>query len=91
MKTLEQILQKEKERRHEDGMFGIAECKKSIREEIDRNKFFNREHGYNWNTSLYVLLEQYVERANTDCFFNDAMVLACWELINETDMLIKNL
>lgn len=87
MKTLEQILKEQKERRQEDGMFGIAECKKSIRENIDLHKRWNREHNTNWNTSLFVLLEEYVERANNDLFFNHAMVLACWELINETDIM----
>lgn len=70
--TLEQIIEKEKVHRHEGGDFGIAACKKSIQ--------FQVEH---FNESFYRLLEDYVKRANEDVFFNRAMVLACWELINE--------
>ena len=69
--TLEQIIAREKKLRHEDGMFGIKECKKSI--------LWYVEHGDN----LFNLLGKYVERANNDMFFNKQMVLACWELINE--------
>ena len=39
MKTLEQILNYEKEHRVEDGDFGINACKESIREEIGNSKF----------------------------------------------------
>lgn len=70
--TLEQIIEKEKTHRCEGGQFGIAECKKSIK--------FTLEHT---TKTLYSLLEEYVKRANEDIFFNRAMVLACWELINE--------
>ena len=70
--TLEQILTKEKERRTEGGIFGIKACKESIKFDVE---FFKK--------NLYNLLEEYVERANKDIFFNRAMVLACWELINE--------
>ena len=70
--TLQEIIAKEKEKRFEGGAFGIAACKESIS--------FTRDV---LNRSLYVQLEEYVERANNDFFFNKAMVLACWELINE--------
>lgn len=70
--TLEQIIIKEREHRTETGIFGIRACKESILE---------------WQKikqcSLYLMLEEYVEKANSDPFFNKAMVLACWELINE--------
>lgn len=69
--TLEQIIARENERRTESGSFGINECKKSI--------MFYFEHGQN----LFSQLEEYVNRANEDIFFNKTMVLACWELINE--------
>jgi hypothetical protein len=72
MKTLEQIIIKEKKNRTENGMFGIKACKESI--------IFDRDFR---KKSLYQQLEEYVKRANEDIFFNDAMVLACWELINE--------
>jgi hypothetical protein len=71
MKTLEQILKAEKKNRIEGGQFGIKACKESIQFEVD---FFNN--------NLYSLLEEYVKRANEDMFFNKAMVLACWEMIN---------
>lgn len=74
MKTLEEILIDEKKRRHEDGPYGITACKESIR--------FSVEFG---NKTLYELLEEYVRRANESVFFNDAMVLACWELINNKE------
>lgn len=70
--TLEKIIAKEKARRTEEGMFGISECKKSI---LFTQKWLKE--------SLYQQLEEYVKRANEDIFFNTAMVLACWELINE--------
>ncbi len=82
MKTLEQILKEEKEKRNEKGMFGIAECKNSIRSEIEW-----REKKENYTIPrekiLLDLLFEYLTRARNDVFFNNAMVLACWELINE--------
>lgn len=72
MATLEQILEREQKSRHEGGDFGIAACKESIKFNV---KFLK--------TDLYQLLKEYVDRANNDPFFNKAMVLACWELINE--------
>ena len=65
-KTLEQILETEKAHRSEGGAFGIQACKESIQFDVD---FFGR--------SLDDLLEEYIERANDDIFFNRAMVLAC--------------
>jgi hypothetical protein len=70
--TLEQIIEKEKQHRHEGGRFGIAACKESIKFDIKTKK-----------CSLYELLEEYVKCSNEIEFFNRAMVLACWELINE--------
>ena len=69
--TLEQIIERERERRTEGGQFGIDACKDSIR--------FYLEHGQ----SLEEQLDEYVERANKDVFFNKHMVLACWEMIEE--------
>jgi hypothetical protein len=84
METLEQILEKEKENRHEDGMFGIKACKESIKFEVNyrtKREIAHRElNGY---TILFDLLGEYLERAQNDRFFNRAMILACWELINE--------
>ena len=71
-RTLEEIIASEKEKRHEFGDFGIEACKESI--EMNA-KYFNK--------SLFELLGEYYERANKDVFFNKAMILACWELINE--------
>ena len=83
MKTLEQILAKEKERRSENGMFGIKACKDHIKWEVGfrtKREIKNRElNGY---TILFDLLGEYLERTQNDVFFNDAMILACWELIN---------
>lgn len=75
--TLEQILTKEKAKRQEDGAFGINACKTNIKNQVFYEKVY-----HDVDMSLYVLLERYVSRANEDAFFNNAMVLACWELIN---------
>ena len=82
MRTLQQIIKKENKTRKESGAFGIKACKESIIKQINSNIEMNKKYNYNLPVSLYVLLEEYVERANNDVFFNDAMVLACWELIN---------
>ncbi len=71
-RTLEQIIAEEKEHRFEGGQFGINACKESIKGRLSWD-----------NKSLFEMLEEYVKRANEDAFFNRAMVLACWELINE--------
>ena len=74
METLEEILKKEKETRREEGMFGITACKESILSQMKLDK-----------KSLFQLLEEYYNRAKVDVFFNQAMILACWELINEKE------
>ena len=71
-RTLEDIIKEELEHRHEGGDFGIEACKRAINSDCEWKKI-----------SLYQALEGYVKRANEDFFFNRAMVLACWELINE--------
>lgn len=76
MLTLEEIIKKEQTTRTEDGDFGIKACKESIKRELEMSK------KYNQGKTLFTLLERYVKRANEDIFFNNAMVLACWELIN---------
>lgn len=75
-KTLQEILEHENRHRREGGVFGIKACKESIISAIEI------DHKYGGNKTLYSLLEEYVQRANEEIFFNDAMVLACWELIN---------
>lgn len=70
--TLEQIIEKENAHRSEGGMFGITACKEAIQFDVKLRK-----------CSLYEMLGKYVQMANDDHFFNRAMVLACWELINE--------
>ena len=75
LKNLEQILAYEKEHRCENGPFGIKACKESIQHDLA----FDREHGI--KSSLFTYLERYYYRAQ-DTFFNKAMILACWELIN---------
>lgn len=71
-KTLQEILEKERINRCEGGTFGIKACKESIKWDMDHK-----------NKDLYTLLDEYTKRAQTDVCFNDAMVLSCWELINE--------
>lgn len=70
--TLEQILAKEKANRHEDGVFGMKACKEHILWIVEA-----------FHEDLFTQLKEYVEKANKDLFFNKALVLACWELINE--------
>jgi len=70
-KTLEQIIEREKMCRCEEGEYGMKECKDTVLMYLA------------WGKSLYSQLEEYVKRANEDVFFNKRMVLACWELINE--------
>ena len=76
IKTLEQILEEQKARRHEDGIYGIKACKESILNTIKYDKELLHKE-----TTLEELLDSYVERTNASVFFNSAMVLACWELI----------
>lgn len=71
--TLEQIIKKEEANREEKGQFGIKACKEYI-EQFEVALF---------HKNLYELLGEYVKRANEDIYFNKAMVLACWEMINE--------
>lgn len=71
--TLMQIIEREQEHRTESGAFGITACKEFIKD-FELGLF---------NKNLFALLGEYVEKANSDPFFNKHMVLACWELINE--------
>lgn len=71
MKTLKEIIKEENEHRHEDGEYGITACKESIKWDMENKK-----------KTLFQLLEEYYNRAINEPLFNDAMVLACWELIN---------
>lgn len=73
MKTLEQILAYEKDRRYEDGDYVINACKEAIQIQLI----------YHTDLTLYTLLETYVKRADEDPFFNTNMLFACWEMINE--------
>ena len=84
MKTLEQILAKEKEHRHEEGDFGIKACKESIKFEVEWRR--KRNEGLSEFTVLLELLGEYYIRGVSDVFFNKAMILACWELINEVQV-----
>lgn len=84
IKTLEEILEEEKAKRHEGGDFGISACKEHIKFEVGyRTKREIANRYLNGYTILFDLLGEYLERAQNDCFFNRAMILACWELINE--------
>lgn len=81
--TLEQIIEREKNNRNVNALYGVDACKETILAEIKRHQEWNKQNKSNrFNTSLYVLLEKYVKLANEDIFFNKTMVLACWELIN---------
>ena len=71
-KQLEEILVKERKNAHEDGMFGIAECKKSIKWQMETFKQTLEE--------VYVEL---VRRALTEWGFNTYMIVACERLMEE--------
>ena len=75
-KTIEEILEYEKAHRHEEGEYGLKACKESIESNL-KYKTLPRDK------ALYEMLCHYVFQANTNVFFNQRMVLACWELINE--------
>ena len=74
--TLKQLLEIGKTA-PQNGKFGLNECKEEIKFFLEMCKRQGKER------NLYELLGIYVERANTDTFFNATMVYACWELINE--------
>lgn len=83
MKTLEQILEYQKKVRCEEGDFGIKACKEHIKYEVGyRTKKRIASEELNGYTILFELMSEYLERAQNDVFFNNAMILACWELIN---------
>lgn len=75
MKTLNQILEATKNA-HKDGIYGIDACKESILSNLETDK------KYNIQSSLYTKLEEYVDKANKNWMFNENMVQACWQLIN---------
>lgn len=75
MKTLAQIIEEQKKANHVNGMFGIEACKESIK--------FKQEYYPEYNGSLYLILEDLVNRANNEAGFNRTMVYACWLMINE--------
>lgn len=77
MKTLEEIIEEERKTRHEEGIFGIKACKESILDRMETARKYAIH-----SVTLFDLLAQYYERAITEPLFNNAMVLACWELIN---------
>ena len=77
-KTLEQILEYEKVHRCENGPFGIKACKECIKSELELDKKLGVK------SSLFTYLEKCMARAN-DALYNKAMILACWELINEKE------
>lgn len=75
--TLQAILEQEQKNRSENGIFGIKACKDAIRDDLAFSEKYNK------GETLFTLLSKYYARAKEDVFFNKAMVLACWELINE--------
>ena len=83
MKTLEQILEKEKQHRHEEGDFGIKACKELIKFEVDWR--IGHKQASSCVNALFTLLNEYFLRAQDDIFFNKTMVLACWELLNDVE------
>lgn len=76
MKTLEEIIKQEKKQRHESGEYGIKACKESIEIALRLNNTLGG------SKDLFDILRDTVKKTNEDSFYNSAMVLACWELIN---------
>lgn len=78
MKTITQ-LEKSLERTRKEaakgkgfkGDFGITECQKSIKQEIEYT-----------GKSLHELYVEYISRALTDTMFNTTMIVACELLMN---------
>lgn len=84
MKTLEQIIEEEKKTRHENGIYGITACKKDIKSDYKIDMIYGKIKE-TFRTYLFNKLEMYYIRATNDKFFNKAMILACWEMINSTE------
>ena len=80
---IEEIIKREKSIRNEFGDFGISECKI----EILRQLRFKQENDKNYD--LFDLLRTFGKRAEDDIFFNRAMVLACWKLINGKNLIVE--
>ena len=80
---IEEIIKREKEIRNEFGDFGISECKIAILRELR----FKQENDESFD--LFDLLRTFARRAEDDIFFNRAMVLACWELINGKNLIVE--
>ncbi len=80
--TLIEILRKTKNAR-ESGEFGLNACKEAVRRDLEFG-YFDRKTGHVKKVeSPYELLDHYVDRANNEPMFNDVMVHACWQIINE--------
>lgn len=77
-KTLKQILEYQKAHRQEDGIFGINACKSTIQANLQYKTIPK-------DKALYEMLCHYVYQSNINIFFNNTMVLACWELIQEIE------
>lgn len=79
MKTLKDILKATKNA-PQKGDFGIVACKQAINDAVDdRLKRFNETR----ENALFALLQGYLDRSRNSVFFNDNMIQACWQLINE--------
>lgn len=75
--TLEQLIEIGRSA-PKDGEFGLKEAKEEIKFLVEMSKRGGHER------SLYEILGEYVERANTkDIVSNATMVYACWEVIND--------
>ena len=76
MMTLEQIIVSESNA-PKGGQFGLDACRQSILSQLEIAE------KYGDNKTLKTMLDEFVNRANNERFFNKTMVLACWQLIQE--------
>lgn len=76
--TLEEMITKLKNQpRVDTGDFGMRACKDAIKSSLEISKKYDKNPD-----TLFTLLEEYYNRACNDIFFNERMLLACWEMIN---------
>lgn len=69
---LEAVLVKERKEAQRSGAYGLDECKKEIKWQLEYSK-----------TTLEDLYVQYIKRGLTETLFNTYMIIACEQLMEE--------
>lgn len=71
LKELEKALVQERKLAQKSGMFGLEECKKSIKEKMENGK------------TLFEIYTELVVRGMKESFFNLTMIVACEQMLEE--------